>query len=450
MKFFLNFFLYFLWPLFYPFLHFICVPLVKFCKKRNTFERKNLSDQGAQSFREVGETANTAFEVSSVGELEIVLPLIENLLEREKKVELIYCSPSVETQCQDLYAKYPQNIRILRLPLISYFPFTSLKIGQNLSSWMTAQTLVLCRYDFFPELLKIGMEEKIKFVLVSATSKNKKTFLKKALMEKIYSLFNPIVTSTKQDQKFLQKILKDQKKEITSCEFRIQRIATRLAVKKNNEKLNELMSFLGEYYDQFQHGQKIVLGSYWPEESQILNNKNLLTEIKSGKKQLTIVPHMLSTEAENDILADLEKITGGKIPLYVYRSNLSVQEKQDLAIKMQKENGILVVMVSGILCELYTHFKHAYVGGGFKISIHSVLEPYLAGCVVYCGPRVHRSTEYECIKEKSPELVHLLKNEYAFYDVLKSSSTKEVDYKVREELVTIGDQFLGDFCKTLG
>ena len=54
-------------------------------------------------------------------------------------------------------------------------------------------------------------------------------------------------------------------------------------------------------------------------------------------------------------------------------------------------------------------FGHAFVGGGFGVSIHSVMEPFLAKSKVMCGPKVNRSTEFDMIKqatgEKFPKII---------------------------------------------
>ena len=57
--------------------------------------------------------------------------------------------------------------------------------------------------------------------------------------------------------------------------------------------------------------------------------------------------------------------------------------------------NIVLFTGKGVLCELYQKFDLAYVGGGFEKSIHSVLEPFWAGCQVVCGPGTHRSTEFD-------------------------------------------------------
>jgi 3-deoxy-D-manno-octulosonic-acid transferase len=68
-----------------------------------------------------------------------------------------------------------------------------------------------------------------------------------------------------------------------------------------------------------------------------------------------------------------------------------------------------------MLCELYQYFDCAYIGGGYEKSIHSVLEPFLMGAKVLCGPKIHRSTEYDYIHEVAPDEIVVLNNPNLFY-----------------------------------
>ena len=123
--------------------------LTSWGRNRAKFERKNFSDPHSRPFK-----ADIAFEVSSEGELEQVYPLLEYFLKEGTAVELIYSSESVEMKCQKLAQKYPQHLRIFRLPLLTHFFFNFLG-GQSLKSWMSAPILILCRYDFYPQLLSL-------------------------------------------------------------------------------------------------------------------------------------------------------------------------------------------------------------------------------------------------------------------------------------------------------
>jgi len=51
----------------------------------------------------------------------------------------------------------------------------------------------------------------------------------------------------------------------------------------------------------------------------------------------------------------------------------------------------------GILAELYHQTDLAFVGGGFRNSVHNVMEPAVAGIPVIFGPDYHNSREAELL-----------------------------------------------------
>jgi 3-deoxy-D-manno-octulosonic-acid transferase len=53
---------------------------------------------------------------------------------------------------------------------------------------------------------------------------------------------------------------------------------------------------------------------------------------------------------------------------------------------------------TGILAELYTQAQFAFVGGSFKKTVHSVMEPLAAGCVTFVGPKHQNNREALAIK----------------------------------------------------
>ena len=42
---------------------------------------------------------------------------------------------------------------------------------------------------------------------------------------------------------------------------------------------------------------------------------------------------------------------------------------------------------------------HAYVGGGFKRGVHSVLEPAAYNCLIACGPNIEMLDEAKLLKD---------------------------------------------------
>jgi hypothetical protein len=98
---------------------------------------------------------------------------------------------------------------------------------------------------------------------------------------------------------------------------------------------------------------------------------------------VVIVPHQLKPEIFEEMIHKLA-ITGR-----------SAEMISDMTIKGPFGSTILVNK-KGILCELYSDFGMAYVGGGFGVSVHSILEPLVAGSEhISCGPVNHRSTEFD-------------------------------------------------------
>ena len=256
----------------YPFLKLIGL-FNKIVANRIEFEARNKYHSGSRSFRKDKLKARMAFEVSSEGELEQVRPIIDELLKQNESIEIIYASPSVEKKVYQIFHTNPKQVRILRLPLLSFFFSFSFIGGPQILSWVTAPVLVLCRYDFYPELFLLKFLNDTKLVLISATLKNRQEILKRPgsflyeYWSQIYQQFDYIVTATAQDKDRLVKLGIDFEK-MDSFDFRFIQIKNRLI--KGLEKLQVLgpfEAFLNSYNDH----SKLLLAQCWPHEMSGLN-----------------------------------------------------------------------------------------------------------------------------------------------------------------------------------
>lgn len=378
----------------FPLLRYVFPLFSKKLKARIDFEFKNWTHVPALSKAEYG------FEISSEGELEQTKVLIMEVLSAGKTVELIFCSPSVESQCQELIETYPNQIRIYRLPIITYNPFSKMN---NPVKWMTCETLFMCRYDFFPELIHYGMNKAKNFYLIAGSLKNysSKNYLVKKYLKACYLEFHKVVCVTEQDKASFHNILRIEPEKLLIYDFRVLQILSRLENQRGNiearsPNLSPLLDYLQET-----NSKKIVFGSYWKQEFPIF--KKSLQQTLRENAQIFIAPHELDEKNLDAMIKDFENM---EVPIYSIGKE-STQNDILNFIKCSKENpGVWILGVKGILCEFYTYFDLAYVGGGFGVSIHSVLEPYMAGAVVFCGPKVHRSTEYSLIKENNPDRLY--------------------------------------------
>lgn len=357
-----------------------------FLKQRNNFEKKNFQDKTTESFKNIGVRADLCFEFSSEGEYQQVASLIEDSLVLGKKIELVYFSPSVEKTITELALKYPQNIRVLRYSLL-YSTF---------SSWVTSQTLILVRYDLFPEFfiwsLKPG--HKLKMIWV--------TFKKERLANKTIPLFKRFFLWRSSHIVFASEADAELAKRMnligSSFDFRIEQIRRRLIKKDQTFKLKfPAYSHLKKVLTETPVNKRIIFGNVWPEDI------FLLEKLPSDYKCL-LIPHKLDQVILHKMTDELTKL------------RLSYQLVTDDFVP-EISAQIIILVKKGILCESFGDFSKAYVGGGFGESIHSILEPLVAGCgAISCGPVNFRSTEFDIAESMNKMTV--VKNSQEFYDWL--------------------------------
>ena len=387
-------------------------PLLPFLNRRILFERKNLLEHSALSFKKENLRADFCFEVSSEGELEQVRPLLERIISEKKRVEILFSSPSVEKKCLALYDRYPDSVRILRMPFVTFWPFPFLYF-QSVWSWVSAPTVIFCRYDFFPELLLLKCLEK-KFVLLSGAIKKKGWYKLLA-----FSFFDIVVAATNGEKDQFEDLL-GKKAIVFSCDFRIPRIFERLSLADKTLAAKAGLEAYINFIKKIPSSQKIILGSAWESDLSILKDAKLVADVKSSKIHLLVVPHKL----DEDFIANLNE----KLSIIFGRELVEILKEGEVF----KKSPVTLLQMSGVLCELYSLFKVSYVGGGYERSIHSVLEPFFSGSFVITGPKVQRSTEYDLISEMAPKEIHVLIQPDSFYTICEQNFLdKNPDQEVR-------------------
>lgn len=362
------------WFVYFPILKTLTLILSANSKisERKRFEKKNKFEARAQSFRDYNLSADICFEVSSEGEFQQVAPLVDDLLAAGKRVELVFFSPSVEKAIMKLGARYPEQLRYFRYPFLRLFPFIE---RRSFTHWVTAKTLVMVRYDLFPEFLLWGMKKGNHLRLVWFT------FKKERIRNKRPSFWKRLFL------KYTEVVVYAGEKDLSTGEslnfsghffdFRVEQIRRRIYSRE--EKLKELFPLYQAYsthLSSYQAGQKLIMGNVWPSDL-------FLLKLIPKDTLVVIVPHNLSEEIMN-----------------LFRQSLELMGREFFELNEHTETfkpaNTLLINKKGILCELYSDFSHAYVGGGFEGSIHSVLEPLIGGSArISCGPFHDRSTEFD-------------------------------------------------------
>jgi len=280
------------------------------------------------------------FHASSLGELEMLRPLIEDVHARGLKFGVTCFSDSTCRALQSLkssavYADLsPREDEWKRL-------FDRFKVNK----------VILAKYDVWPGLMNAASQANAPVLVINAQmrrSLSRVMSLFKFVGVKFPRLFlfpNDIVAEGE-----LQRNIEGEKTLFLSVDPRWERVARRMNHPKTSsqvvlwsEKISHLKRPIG------------VIGSAWAEDLSII-----LPALKNSNDSLVIVPHDLS---EANLLLIENKIEDAEL-----------------------NNRVVIVNEMGILVELYRMADWAFVGGGFGKGVHSVLEPSAYSIPVACGP----------------------------------------------------------------
>ena len=346
-------------------------------RQRVMFENRNNWSKNIKS------KAKACFHISSQGELEQVRSVIEKLVQNGDCVELIFTSPSVEDDVRKLKDIYPNLLDILRLPLLSLSIFPFLK----LSSWITAPTVCLCRYDFYPELLCLSYSKRMILLNARSVGKGKVYFF-------IMKFFEVIIAASRDDE---QHFRKNKIVPFSTIDFRISRISDRQIKFLKSDNYRSFRNFAARSKKKL-----VVIGSAWFDDLNFLKSSDFF----DLDCHFFIFPHCLD-----------DKTIEEQVNLFKRFSIIRRLEDFDLEQEDEIIPQVFFVIEPGILCDLYPYFDFCYVGGGFGKGVHSVLEPYVGGTSVFCGPKVSRSSEYSFVAGDSPKSISSLKPGFKFSGV---------------------------------
>lgn len=121
-------------------------------------------------------------------------------------------------------------------------------------------------------------------------------------------------------------------------------------------------------------GKVIVCGSTWPPDEQII--ASLINHHSSLK--IILAPHVISEEH----LKQIETL----FPHSIRYSHIK-------ASKAPNVSNVLIIDNIGLLSKLYRYADIAYIGGGFGVGIHNILEAVTFGKPVFFGPNYHKFQE---------------------------------------------------------
>ncbi len=127
-------------------------------------------------------------------------------------------------------------------------------------------------------------------------------------------------------------------------------------------------------------GPVLVAGSTWPPDEQII--------AKLGDKhkdmRIILAPHMINEEH----LQQIERLFPDSIR-YSECINALTQSHNNTFT----HSKVLIIDNIGLLSKLYRYATATYIGGGFGVGIHNILEAVTFGKPVFFGPNYHKFQE---------------------------------------------------------
>ncbi len=304
------------------------------------------------------------FHASSLGEFEQARPVLERYLQLhpEQQVLLTFFSPSG----YEVRKNYPKAQAVCYLP--PDLPSTVMWFTMHL---VDLRAVFFVKYDFwFNYLIKLR-QASIPTYLFSAIFRPEQYFFKpwgRWFLSRIRECYTHIFV---QNEESLQ-LLRSHGVERCSLagDTRFDRVH-QIAVAAESDAVAE--RFL-EGYD----GKVLVAGSTWPPDEQ------LLARLRSNKDwfpgRFIIAPHQIHEEH----LRSVEALFPDSIRYSV------LKQSGNQAIK---QYNVLIIDNIGILSKLYRYATVAYIGGGFGVGIHNILEAVTFGKPVVFGPNYHKFQE---------------------------------------------------------
>lgn len=299
------------------------------------------------------------------GEFEYAKPVIRTLVAAgETDIIVTYFSPTYAENVQ----KFPG------VKLAAPLPFDRMDWMHDFVRWLRPRCLLISRTDTWPNMVRAAKELKCPSLLFSATfheGSRRMGFLARSMTRESLSNLTAIQCVGPDDADLLKSIGCT---NVSVCgDTRYDQVLYRLQHPK--EIPPRLRSALQE------KGKPVLVGgSLWREDLDAL-----LEAAQDLDLSLVLVPH----EPTPEHLIEFEK----RLADFGYPKALRLSKLESGTGTIGTGRVVILVDRVGLLAELYTLGSMALVGGSFRGSVHSVMEPLAAGALTFVGPHYRNNRE---------------------------------------------------------
>ena len=291
------------------------------------------------------------FHAASLGEFEQGRPLIEHLREThpEYKILLTFFSPS----------GYEVRKNYEGADIICYLPLDTIRNARRFLRAVKPVMAFFIKYEFWYNYLHILQHRGVPTYSVSSIFRPDQIFFQWYGRQygRVLKCFTHFFVQNMESKALLAKL------GITDVDVvgdtRFDRV---LQIKEASKQLPIVEQFTA-------HAQKVfVAGSSWlPDEEVFIKYFDIHKDWK-----LIIAPHVISDEHLSQIF---ELLKGRRVVRYTEATEENVKDAE-----------VLIIDCFGLLSSIYHYGTVSYVGGGFGVGIHNVLEAAVWDIPVVFGP----------------------------------------------------------------
>ena len=291
------------------------------------------------------------FHAASLGEFEQGRPLMEAIRREfpDYKILLTFFSPSGYEVRKDYKGA----------DIVTYLPIDTVGNARRFLRTVRPAMAFFVKYEFWYNYLHILNHRGVPTYSVSSIFRPGQIFFRPYGRQygRVLRCFSRFFVQNEESSQLLSSIGIDQVEVVGDTRF--DRV---LQVREARKQLPLVERFVGD------SDRVFVAGSSWlPDEELFLRYFSSHSEWK-----LIIAPHVIKEEH----LAQIRQLLQGKkVARYTQSSEETVADAD-----------VLIIDCFGLLSSVYHYGRVAYVGGGFGVGIHNVLEAAVWGMPVLFGP----------------------------------------------------------------
>ena len=303
------------------------------------------------------------FHAASLGEFEQARPVLEAYRQRhpECRVVVTFFSPSG----YEVRKNYGQADALL------YLPLDTRRNARRLVEALQPKVAFFVKYDYWYNTLAELHSHRVPTYIFSAIYRPQQYFFRpwgRWFLRQLGLCFDHIFVQNEASLALLRSHGIEQCSLAGDTRFdRVDQIA------RAAERDAVVERFL-EGYD----GAVLVGGSTWPPDEQLLAS----VRRDNGQwfpQRLILAPHMIGEEH----LQQIERLFPDSVRYSVLRDSEA----------RPAEAKVLIIDNIGLLSKLYRYATVAYIGGGFGVGIHNILEAVTFGKPVFFGPNYTKFQE---------------------------------------------------------